>query len=125
MSRIKLNNKGFTWSEWVLLFAVIIAVFTVLRPSFKRNLQDIIARTGDFLFWTQWNQEPKQQKADVYGITASKADKTNYTRIKERQGSIETYEDNPLSEKSAASSAGEDSGSQRLLRTIDINQVLD
>lgn len=123
--RIKLCHRGFAWVEWALLFSVVIAGFAILRVPLRRHLQGITTKTGNFLLWNQWRMQPQQQKADMYVLSAGRAEKSDYTIKTEHAGRIDAGENNQAIERTATSSAGEDSVSMSLLRTIDTNQVLD
>jgi hypothetical protein len=107
---------------WTIVFSVVIAGIIFIQTSFKRALQGKIMTTADYMFWTKWRDDPKQYKGETTSFVKTKTQQGISARHAEREGDTNNDADSTVTENTVSS--GVEEGSQPVLKTFDLNNVL-
>ena len=117
-----LRNKGYSLSAWVVTFSVIVAAVFMIRVPLNRALQAKVTGVTDYMLWKKSGQTPDQHKGDDNSFVKTKSDQSMNTAQLERKGYIKNNADSETNENSVSSNVEE--GSQAVLKTVNLNDIL-
>lgn len=107
---------------------MIVAAVLLVRVPLNRALQSKVMAVADYAIWKKWSKDdgtrwqPDQRKGDDNSFVKTKSDQSMNTAQLERKGYIKNNADSETNENSVSSNVEE--GSQAVLKTVNLNDIL-
>ncbi len=115
-------SRGNSLLTWTLTLSVVLATLFFIQPIVKTTLQGKVMHTADYFFWTKWDQSIDQYKGATNTFVKSVANKQENKTQKERDAHLDEAQSYTQDERSVSSAVQD--GSQVVLKTFDLNEIV-
>ena len=123
----KSSQKGYSLVMWIATFAVVVAVFMIIKSSLRKALRMKVQQTAAYVFWEGWGSNTNPVEPQVAPTETTTRERSSQAQA-QSQAALETHGGNittvsNITSQTKSASVSTEEGSQPIMDSIDLKTL--